>query len=149
VIFIDTNVFYNAFFETRFSHAARGFFDKNHRLVTSSTVIHELILVSVRDLCEERYGTKNHTSFKRFIVDNGYGTFEKEIDAIFRFIDARRISLVPVNDDLSQWREIMLKYRLLPYDALIASTCLCNKILKIATFDRDFRRVDFLEVVEF
>jgi predicted nucleic acid-binding protein len=149
LIFIDTNVFYNAFFDTKFSNSARRFFDQNHKLVTSSTVIHELILVSVRDLCEERYGTKNHTSFKRFIVDNGYGPFEKEIDAVFRFIDARCVSLVPVNDDMNNWRETMLKYRLLPYDALIASTCFSNEIMKIATFDRDFRRVDFLEVVEF
>jgi len=73
----------------------------------------------------------------------------KKSDAVFRFIDARRISLVPVNDDMNHWRETMLKYRLLPYDALIASTCFRNDILKIATFDRDFRRVDFLEVVEF
>jgi uncharacterized protein len=123
--------------------------DQNNKLVRSSTVIHELILVSVRDLCEERYGTKNHTSFKRFIVDNGYGLFEKEIEAVFRFLDARCVSLVPVNDDLNHWREIMLKYRLLPYDVLIASTCFHNKIMKIATFDRDFRRVDFLEIVEF
>jgi predicted nucleic acid-binding protein len=149
VIFIDTNVFYNAFFDTKFSNSARRFIDKNHKLVTSSTVINELILVSVRDLCEERYGTKNHTSFKRFIIDNGYGPFEKDIDAVFSFIDARRISLVPVNDDMNHWRETMLKFRLLPYDALIASTCFRNEIKRIATFDRDFGRVDFLEVVEF
>jgi predicted nucleic acid-binding protein len=148
VIFVDTNVFYNAFFDTKFSDSARRFIDQNNKLVTSSTVIHELILVSVRDLCEERYGTKNHTSFRRFIADNGYGPFEKEIEAVFRFLDARCVSLVPVNDDMNHWRETMLKYRLLPYDALIASTCFRNEIMKIATFDRDFKRVDFLEVVE-
>jgi uncharacterized protein len=91
---------------------------------------------------------KTIASFKRFIVDNGYGPFEKEIEAVFSFINARCISLVPVNDDMNHWRETMLKYRLLPYDALIASTCFRSEIMKIATFDRDFRRVDFLEVVE-
>jgi len=78
VIFIDTNVFYNAFFDTKFSDSARRFIDQNHKLVTSSTVINELIFVSVRNLCEERYKTKNHASFKRFIVDNGYTPFENE-----------------------------------------------------------------------
>jgi len=148
VIVIDTNIFYNAFFDTKFSNSARRFIDQNHKLVTSSTVIHELIFVSVRNLCEERYGTKNHASFKRFLIDNGYAPFEKEIEAIFRFIDARCISLVPINDDMNHWRETMIQYRLLPYDALIASTCYRNGIKKIASFDRDFRRVDFLEVVE-
>ncbi|MGB7531849.1 MAG: PIN domain-containing protein [Halobacteriota archaeon] len=39
------------------------------------------------------------------------------------------------------------KYGLLPNDALIAATCKQYGIAKIATFDADFERVDFLEVV--
>jgi predicted nucleic acid-binding protein len=41
----------------------------------------------------------------------------------------------------------MQKYRLLPYDALIVSTCISNGIKEIATFDKDFRRVDLIEVL--
>jgi len=63
-------------------------------------------------------------------------------------MNAKGVSFIPVNDDINHWREIMLKYRLLPYDALIASTCLSNEIVQIATFDKDFRRVDFLKMVE-
>ena len=40
------------------------------------------------------------------------------------------------------------KYRLLPNDALVAATCNYYGIKKIATFDEDFKRVYFLEVVE-
>ena len=39
------------------------------------------------------------------------------------------------------------KYNLLPNDALIAATCKHHSITKIATFDPDFERVDFLEVI--
>jgi predicted nucleic acid-binding protein len=42
----------------------------------------------------------------------------------------------------------MHRYKLLPYDALIVSACISNGINKIATFDKDFRRVDLLELVE-
>ncbi|HDM36545.1 MAG TPA: PIN domain-containing protein, partial [Candidatus Syntrophoarchaeum butanivorans] len=35
----------------------------------------------------------------------------------------------------------------LPNDALIAATCKYHGITRIATFDDDFRRVDFLEVI--
>ncbi|MEM4617116.1 MAG: type II toxin-antitoxin system VapC family toxin [Archaeoglobaceae archaeon] len=45
--------------------------------------------------------------------------------------------------------EIVEKYKLLPNDALIAATCKHYGIKKIATFDEDFKRVDFLEVLEF
>ena len=45
-------------------------------------------------------------------------------------------------------KEISIKYKLLPNDALIAATCKYYGISKIATFDDDFERVDFLKVVK-
>jgi len=42
---------------------------------------------------------------------------------------------------------LITKYGLLPNDALIAATCKHHGIKKTATFDADFERVDFLEVV--
>ena len=39
------------------------------------------------------------------------------------------------------------KLGLLPNDALIAATCKYYDIRKIATFDSDFDKVDFLEVI--
>ena len=42
---------------------------------------------------------------------------------------------------------LIKKYGLLPNDALIAATCKHYGIKKIATFDPDFKRGDFLEVV--
>ena len=45
--------------------------------------------------------------------------------------------------------EVVEKYKLLPNDALIALTCEVYGIGKIATFDDDFKRVDFLEIVRF
>ncbi len=43
---------------------------------------------------------------------------------------------------------IVKDYKLLPNDAPIAATCRYYGIKKIATFDDDFKRVDFLEVVD-
>ena len=42
---------------------------------------------------------------------------------------------------------LITKYGLLPNDALIAATCKHYNIEKIATFDPDFKRVDFLEII--
>lgn len=148
MIFVDTNVIYNIIFETRFTDRALRFIETCQELVTSATVIHELIYVSIRDLCEERYGTKNNSSYRKIIATKGYAPFQKDIDRLFQFVENSSISLIPVNNDLEDWKEILLKYKLLPYDALIASTCMSNGITKIATFDRDFNRVDFLEIVD-
>ena len=148
MIFVDTNIIYNSIFETKFTDRALRFLETSQDLVTSATVIHELIYVSVRDLCEKRYGTKNNSSYRKIIATKGYDPFQEEISRLFQFIEASRISIIPVNDDLEDWKEILLKYKLLPYDALIASTCRSNMITKIATFDKDFSRVDFLEIAE-
>ncbi len=67
---------------------------------------------------------------------------------VLNFLKSRFVVL-PVDDtifDLS--KEIVEKYKLLPNDALIAATCKHYSIKKIATFDDDFKRVNFLEVVE-
>ncbi len=56
---------------------------------------------------------------------------------------------LPLNreiEDLSE--DIMSSYGLLPNDALIAATCRHYGITKIATFDEDFKRVEFLEIIE-
>ena len=44
-------------------------------------------------------------------------------------------------------KDVIKEYHLLPNDALIAATCKHQGITKIATFDSDFKRVDFLEII--
>ncbi|WP_287794964.1 type II toxin-antitoxin system VapC family toxin [Archaeoglobus sp.] len=65
---------------------------------------------------------------------------------IKRLLDlAQTLSIAPEVEKISA--EIMNSYGLLPNDALIAATCKHFGIKKIATFDEDFKRVEFLEVV--
>jgi len=55
--------------------------------------------------------------------------------------------LLPLSITLNELKEIIGKCKLLPNDALIALTCKHYGITKIATFDDDFKRVSFLEVL--
>jgi len=55
--------------------------------------------------------------------------------------------IVPAPNDLKELLQIIIKYRLLPNDAFIAATCKHHGIRTIATFDPDFKRVDFLEII--
>ena len=63
---------------------------------------------------------------------------------VFEIIDILPVD--KVNEE--QIVEFIRQYGLLPNDALIAATCRHYGIKKIATFDEDFKKVDFLEVVE-
>ncbi len=47
-----------------------------------------------------------------------------------------------------QSKKIIIEYRLLPNDALIAAAAKLYGIGKIATFDSDFRKVDFIEMID-
>lgn len=116
-------------------------------LATSSTVLSELVFVSLRKLCKERYGTKNYSEFRKAIVQRGYRPFKKDLDLIFRLIEERDISILPINDDPDDWSKAMIRYNLLPNDAIIASTCLKHEVSQIATFDSDFLGVDWLKVI--
>ncbi|MEM5828355.1 MAG: PIN domain-containing protein [Candidatus Aenigmatarchaeota archaeon] len=55
--------------------------------------------------------------------------------------------VLPCNFGIKTLR-IIEKYKLLPNDAIIAATCKYYRIRKIATFDEDFKKVNFLEIFE-
>ena len=147
MIFVDTNVLYSVLVQTKFTKFAQDIILMKSDLATSSTVLGKLVFISLRKLCKERYGTKNYSEFRRVIVQRGYGPFKGDLDLIFRFIKERDILILPINDDQSDWSNAMIRYNLLPNDAMIASTCLKHGISEIATFDSDFLRVDWLSVL--
>ena len=147
MIFVDTNVFYSLLVKTEFSLAARNIIMMPSKLATSATVLNELVFVSLRKLCKERYGTKSYSEFRKIIADKGYEPFREDMDLIFRLVEEREIMMLPVNDDLDDWKKVMNMYKLLPNDAMIVSTCLLHEIKEIATFDNDFIRVEPLKII--
>jgi len=65
----------------------------------------------------------------------------------YNLLDSTRIEIFQDKLDKEDFVLLMKKYKLLPNDALIAATCKHRGINKIATFDSDFERVDFLEII--
>lgn len=63
-------------------------------------------------------------------------------------IDKFNINIIHPPRDLEMISDIITKYRLMPNDAIIAATCQHYGIKCIATFDSDFKRVDFLKIVD-
>jgi predicted nucleic acid-binding protein len=63
------------------------------------------------------------------------------------FLQEFHIRMIPPPNDPLMLLEVIGSYRLLPADAAIAAACKYNGIKKIATFDADFKRVDFLDVI--
>ncbi len=70
------------------------------------------------------------------------------VDSLEALMKAGFLKMVAINwDILKLSAEIGEKYNLLANDAIIAATCKHYGIQKIASFDEDFRNVDFLVVL--
>uniref|UniRef100_A0A7C3RD84 PIN domain-containing protein n=1 Tax=Archaeoglobus fulgidus TaxID=2234 RepID=A0A7C3RD84_ARCFL len=93
----------------------------------------------------------------RHALKEKYLKHRESYEEIFRYyyhfigelVEKGVLKILPLSFDIvSASIEISWKYGLLPNDALTAVTCKHYGIRRIATFDEDFKRVDFLEVVE-
>lgn len=64
------------------------------------------------------------------------------------FLEEFGVEVVDTPRDVVLLSAFIRDYGLLPNDALIAVSCRFHGIREIASFDDDFRRVDFLKIVE-
>ena len=146
-VFLDSSFVIPVVIKTNKSESAREFFRNfTADLVASMTVYEESFFVGLRLIAERRLEIRNVYTLRDYVKKSGYNfayDFIKSLHDVFS-----KIQVVHDVKDPEVVRDIAEKYRLLPNDALIAATCKQYGIKKIATFDDDFKRVDFLEVVE-
>lgn len=145
IIFLDSSVFLRFFID-----GMPVFENLPEALVTSTNVIEEVTYVLIKQKAKEIEEERAHYELLNFLRENPaqltkiFGEIRKDIKTILRGLNIK--VLEPANFE-KMWN-VIETYGLLPNDALIAATCKVNGIKKIATFDDDFKSVDFLEVLE-
>jgi predicted nucleic acid-binding protein len=149
MIFLDTNIFYNFLFETELTDKAAKVFENDNPIVTSFVVVNETVYTISRKLAEKRFGVTSYRSFRDFVSSKGYDSLVDEIAKFFDLLDDFDVVVLRDYQNVFELWNIMVQYNLLPNDALIVATCRHYGIKKIATFDEDFRKVDFIEVIGF
>ena len=144
-IFIDSSVFLMFFID------GVNVFDKlEGKLLTSVNVIEEVTYVLTKERAKDLKGVDRHYDLLNYLRENPNFVSEiseeviSDITDVLNFYD---ISVLPPAN-YSTMFEIVKSYGLLPNDALIVATCKHYGIKKIATFDEDFKRVNFIEVLE-
>ncbi len=147
-VFLDTSFFIKLFMG---EERAKKLFEKikEEKLYTSINVIEETSYILMKYLAKTKTGKERHFEILKEIKENE-NLFNKCMEKLKEFYEALHNTVI-ILEKLPSWilvLEIMEKYRLLPNDALIAATCKYYGISKIATFDEDFEKVDFLEVVK-
>ena len=144
---IDTNVFVNFFLKTDLTERAKDMIKlvlTDYSPVVFTNILEAFILI-MEELAHK--GILKFYDPRDFIEKNGYVSlfvYKK----FFEFLKKFSILILENKCNVDDFQSIMEKYNLLPNDALIAATCKHYGIKKIATFDGDFKRVEFLEVLE-
>jgi len=75
------------------------------------------------------------------------GTAKTFLEKLKSFLFEYKIEILSIPDDPDLLLDSVAAYRLLPNDAAIVAACRYYGIKRIATFDSDFYRVQFLEVI--
>ncbi len=84
---------------------------------------------------------------KEIINRQGLGFIEDELKAMRGLLSEYNIIVLQDIAEVGEIHDIMIKYNLLPGDAIIALTCRHYGIDTILTFDEDFKHIPWLKVV--
>ncbi len=94
-----------------------------------------------------KLGIKRIEKLREHIRRYGYEFFEEDINELYKFLKEANVSVVEDKIKPQELIEVAKQFHLLPADALIALTCKYYGIDTILTFDEDFEKVPWLNVV--
>jgi len=147
-VFTDTSFFVDFF---RGKQEAKEIYKQivSAELYTSLNVLAETTYILMKLKASDLTGIKKHYDLIKELKKNEkvYRDCFNLSKEFFYSLLRWSVTVLPVTLSWDDVLEVMENYHLLPNDALIAATCKHYDIKKIATFDPDFERVDFLEVV--
>ncbi len=147
-VVVDTNVLVNFILKTELTEKAKETVKQaitEYSPLIFTNILEETTFILIREEMVYR-GIKKFYEQRDFIRDMGYGDLFV-YSKFFSFLREFNIPVLENRCSIDEFSEVMESYNLLPNDALIAATCKHYGIKKIATFDEDFERVDFLETV--
>jgi hypothetical protein len=142
---IDTNIIISLLTNSEKVDSAKAIFKllNDEELVITLNVLEEVVYVGFSAIYGCR-GFKLRDKVRKGLNDE----CEAFLDGLSSFMEVFHIRMIPPSNDPILFLNIIRTYRLLPADAAIAASCKHHGIDKIATLDADFKRVDFLKVIE-
>jgi len=114
---------------------------------TSLRTIEEASYIIVRIHLSKHYGARGIHQIREIIRKYGLEPVKGELATLRRLLSEYNVVILQDKAAIDEIHETMIKYRLLPGDAIIALTCRHHGINTILTFDDDFRRVPWLKVI--
>jgi predicted nucleic acid-binding protein len=148
MIFLDTNAIIYYLHDVKpYSRQVEDIITGENKLYTSIRTIDEAIFTIVRTKAWLKLGIRHIEKLREYIRKHGYKMFEGELNELTTFLEDAGVTVLEDKASVQELISTARKYHLLPADAIIALTCKHYEIDTILTFDEDFRRVPWLEVV--
>lgn len=147
LLFIDTSVLVEYLVDGEKAEVAEEILSSSWTFLTSSTVYRETLGALALIVGRKRFGIKGKHSLRKFIVKNGREPFSEVVTSLNALLD--EVGVIIVNDSFrrEELYRIMKRYHLMPSDAQIVLACQNHNVKNIATFDSDFKRVDWLKTL--
>ncbi|MBA7513912.1 tRNA(fMet)-specific endonuclease VapC [subsurface metagenome] len=147
LVVIDSSVFVEAILYSR-----RGPLEKiisGYDAFAPVNVLEETLFKTIIGIVGQNIKSGNFFQIKKaWIKGIGKEEVENRFNVVLELIKNDLLKILELNAQIFEISHLFSKkYGLLPNDALIAATCKHYGIDKVATFDPDFKRVDFLEVI--
>ncbi len=120
---------------------------RSDQVYTSLRTIEETSYILIRIYLGKHYGVKDIHKIREIINQQGLGFIKNELKAMRGLLSDYNIIVLQDRAEVNEIHDTMIKYNLLPGDAIIALTCKHYGIDTILTFDRDFKRIPWLEVI--
>jgi len=116
-------------------------------LAVTLRIVDEIIFTLIRLEAWRRLGLRKLDELRDYIRGYGLEVFSDAINDVEELIDKLGILVLEDKGSIKELGETVRKYSLLPGDALIAITAKHYGIETILTFDEDFKRVPWLNVL--
>ncbi len=120
---------------------------KTDQVYTSLRTIEEVSYILIRINATRHYNVKGIYQVRDLIRRQGLTFVEKELVTLRKLLRENNIVVLQDHAKIEELHEIMIKYKLLPGDAIIALTCKYYGINTILTFDEDFKKIPWLKII--
>jgi hypothetical protein len=148
VILLDTNVL--VYFLHRvepYASKAKEILVEEEDLAITLRILDELLFALIRLEAWRSFGIRKLEELRNFVRKRGIKVFDDVMNDVKEFVEKLNIVVLEDKGSFQEVLEAMRKYDLLPGDAIIAVTAKHYSIRRIATFDQDFKKVPWLEVI--
>ena len=148
MILVDTNaIIYYLHKVEPYASKVKEILMERRDLAITLRILDEILFTLIRLEALRRFKIRKLADLKSYISTHGLSVFSDVINDVEKLVDMLGIIVLEDRDSFKELLDTVMRYNLLPGDALIALTAKYYNIDTILTFDENFKRVPWLKVI--